>query len=86
MEGSLVKVADDARLEGTVLEGSVAIHWDLDRLKEGINRNLMKWNKDNAECWPWAGSTRARTKAGASLPASSFVGRELGAWADMSYA
>lgn len=68
MEGSLVKVADDARLEGTVvLEGSAAIHWDLDRLEEAINRNLMKWNKDNVECWPWAGSTSMRTKAGASL-------------------
>lgn len=37
---------------------------DLGRLHEKPNRYLMYFDKDNTECQPWAGSTRARTKAG----------------------
>lgn len=46
----------------SILEGTTVIQRDLDRLKEQADRKLMKFNKDKANFWPWAGSISARAQ------------------------
>lgn len=44
----------------SILEGTTVTQRDLDRLEEQADRKLMKFNKDKANFWPWAGSISAR--------------------------
>lgn len=60
------KFVDGAKLKGTLnmLEDRASIQRDLKWVEEEVNRNLMKFNKNNAKSCTWAQITSSNSSVG----------------------